>query len=264
MFVPYEMVHTNYTMPLPDGHGCFPATSNGLASGNARIEAISHGICEVIERDATALWKCRYKGRLENNCLDLDTVDDLLCQEVIEKFQQRGLLVGVWDIMSDIEIPAFACLVAPQDDRAIWHCAVSSGYGCHPAREVPLLRALTEAAQARLTIISGLRDDFRVEAYDELLSPDMLKIARNQISNSAATRGFTDVPSCAGDTFEEDVERELESIRNVGIQRVVVVDLTKPEFAVPVVRVIIPGAEPFLTPGYVPGPRARAILAKQL
>src|SRR6266571_736709 len=37
VFVPYEMVHTNYTTPLPDGHGCFTATSNGLASGNARI-----------------------------------------------------------------------------------------------------------------------------------------------------------------------------------------------------------------------------------
>src|SRR5678815_5072810 len=33
VFVPYEMVHTNYTTPLPDGHGCFTATSNGLASG---------------------------------------------------------------------------------------------------------------------------------------------------------------------------------------------------------------------------------------
>jgi len=31
VLVPYEMVHTNYTLPFPDGHGCFPATSNGLA-----------------------------------------------------------------------------------------------------------------------------------------------------------------------------------------------------------------------------------------
>ena len=30
VFVPYEMVHTNYTTPLPDGHGCFTATSNWL------------------------------------------------------------------------------------------------------------------------------------------------------------------------------------------------------------------------------------------
>src|SRR5438045_5539987 len=30
VFVPYEMVHTNYTTPLPDGHGCFTASANAL------------------------------------------------------------------------------------------------------------------------------------------------------------------------------------------------------------------------------------------
>src|SRR5882724_35803 len=61
VLVPYEMVHTNYTIPLPDGHGCFTSSPNGLASGNALVEAISQGICEVIERDAVALWKVRKK-----------------------------------------------------------------------------------------------------------------------------------------------------------------------------------------------------------
>ena len=32
----------------------------------------------------------------------------------------------------------------------MWHFAAAAGYGCHPAREVALLRALTEAAQTRL------------------------------------------------------------------------------------------------------------------
>src|ERR1700720_2691194 len=59
VFVPYAIVHTNYTTPFPDGHGCFTASSNGLASGNRLVEAISHGICEVVDRDATTLWKLR-------------------------------------------------------------------------------------------------------------------------------------------------------------------------------------------------------------
>src|SRR6478672_3768260 len=59
LVVPYEMVHTNYAVPLPDGHGCFAASSNGLASGNTRIEAISQGICEVIERHAMRLGRRR-------------------------------------------------------------------------------------------------------------------------------------------------------------------------------------------------------------
>jgi len=263
VFVPYEMVHTTYTTPLPDGHGCFIATSNGLASGNARIEAISHAVCEVIERDATTLWKCRHDERLDKNRLDLTGVDDVLCQEVLRKLQRAGLSVAVWEITSDIEIAAFACLIVPRDDVAIWHYAVAAGYGCHPAREVALLRALTEAAQSRLTVISGLRDDFRAEAYEQLLNPDVLRAARNRISGSAPTRHFSDVPTWDGDTFEDDVERELECLRKAGIRQVVVVELTKPEFALPVVRVIVPGLEPILGAGHIPGRRGRQILAKQ-
>src|SRR5262249_16106556 len=71
VFVPYEMVHPNYTMPFPDGYGCFTASSNGLASGNRLVEAISQAICEVIERDATTLWKLRGAENLNDDRLDL-------------------------------------------------------------------------------------------------------------------------------------------------------------------------------------------------
>ena len=263
IFVPYEMVHTNYTTPFPDGHGCFIASSNGLASGNRLIEAISHGICEVVERDATALWKLRGGEKTLKNALDLKSVDDAICQDVLGKLERAGLLVGVWDITSDIKLAAFACMIVPRDDNTMWHCAVSTGYGCHPAREVALLRALTEAAQARLTIISGLRDDFRRDAYEQWLDPDVVTAVRRRMSRSAPARRFGDVPSWDEETFEDDVEWELECIRKAGIRRVVAVDLTKPEFRLPVVRVIVPGLEPALQPAYIPGRRGQFILAKQ-
>ena len=41
----------DYTLPQPTGSGCFLASTNGLASGNHLLEAISHAICEVVERD---------------------------------------------------------------------------------------------------------------------------------------------------------------------------------------------------------------------
>src|SRR5256886_13689471 len=109
LFVPYELVHTNYTMPLPDGHGCFSASSNGLASGNTLIEAISQGICEVIERHATAQWK--FGRALEEDRVCLTSIDDPIAREIIEKFESAGLLVAVWDITTDIGISAFACLI---------------------------------------------------------------------------------------------------------------------------------------------------------
>ena len=89
------------------------------------------------------------------------------------------------------------------------------------------------------------------------------KPASNRTLASPLTRRFSDVPTSDGDTLEEDLEQELECIRKVGIRRVVTVDLTKPEFALSVVRVIVPGLEPILELGYRPGRRGQTILAKQ-
>lgn len=262
IFVPYEMVHMNYTTPLPDGHGCFTASSTGLASGNRVVEAISHGICEVVERDAMTLWKLRGK-KLERNQVDLGSVDDPICQEILGKLERAGLSVAVWDITTDLEIAAFACLIVPRDDSTLWHCMVAMGYGCHPARQVAFARAATEAAQSRLTVISGSRDDFRHDAYDQWLDPDLVRAIRCRMLSSARTRRFRDVPNWDGETLEDDVEWELKRLKKASIRRVVVVDLTKPEFGLPVVRVIVPGLEPTLRPDYIPGRRGRRILAKQ-
>jgi ribosomal protein S12 methylthiotransferase accessory factor len=80
-------------------------------------------------------------------------------------------------------------------------------------------------------------------------------------------RSFQEAPAFCGQTFEEDVAWELDRLRAVSIDRVVVVDLTKPEFRLPVVKVIIPGLEgiiPELSPTeYVPGQRARALLSRK-
>lgn len=61
VWLPYEMVHTNFTPPLPSGSGCFWLTSSGLASGNHPLEALSHALCELVECDSVTLWALRAK-----------------------------------------------------------------------------------------------------------------------------------------------------------------------------------------------------------
>ncbi len=52
VWVPFQLVHTAYTTGMTFDLKTFAASSNGLASGNHVLEAVSHGICEVVERDA--------------------------------------------------------------------------------------------------------------------------------------------------------------------------------------------------------------------
>lgn len=262
-WVPYEMVHTDFARPLPAGSGCFVMSSNGLASGNHLTEAVSHGICEVVERDALALWSHDGGTAGKKGRLDLDSVDYPPATALIERLLENGLSVGVWDMTTDIGLPAFVCVIADTEPNFLGQFYSNHGSGCHAAREVALLRALTEAAQTRLTYIAGARDDANREFFEEARNPERVRAVRNHLEQSDGSgpegRRFGDVPTFIGETFEADLAHELSCLERVGIREVVALSLSQARMEIPVVRVIIPGLESLHdAPGYLPGPRAQA------
>jgi ribosomal protein S12 methylthiotransferase accessory factor len=264
VWLPYELVHTNYTVEMQVRSGNFVASSNGLASGNNLLEAISHAICEVVERDAAALNLLRDEAAIQQTRIDLDTVADPACRNVLEKYERAAVIVAVWEITSDVGISAFRCLISEREENPVRRLYAAEGMGCHPCRPIALLRALTEAAQSRLTAISGSRDDtFRAD-YESLRSPERLQGNRIVTEFAGACKCFDGGPTFSGATFDDDVAWELERLRSAGIGRVVVVNLTRPEFGLPVVRVVIPRMESFNREGTdAPGARARAFAEAQ-
>jgi ribosomal protein S12 methylthiotransferase accessory factor len=135
---------------------------------------------------------------------------------------------------------------------------VTTGSGCHSTREVALARALTEAAQSRLTYICGARDDAGRDFFTRARDPQHVESVRWIVAHQAQeSRKFGDIPSAVHTTFEHDVRWQLERLQRVGIDEVAAVDLSMAEFGIPVVRVVIPGLESMHdAPGYVPGARA--------
>lgn len=261
VFLPYELVHTDYTWPQPSGSGCFAASSNGLASGNHLLEAISHGVCEVVERDATFLWSLRGGAAQDEGRVDLATVDDPACRQVLHKFARAGVEVAVWETTSDVGIASYLCQILPGDADRGRGLGPAAGMGCHPARSVALLRALTEAAQSRLTKIAGSRDDIRRDRYAPGLEGEHSVLLHERLPRPPARR-FGQAPNWESDTVDGDVAWELDRLRGAGIKRVISVDLTKEAFQLPVVRVVIPGLEGLHeVPAYVPGRRAQAVAA---
>jgi ribosomal protein S12 methylthiotransferase accessory factor len=261
IWLPYETVHTNYTLPLPTGSGCFPASSNGLASGNHALEAINHGIAEVVERDSTALWNHLDKAGHGRTRIDRRTVDDDDCAQVLERLERAGFAVAAWDTTTDVGIASFYCLIT---DLRHESAHSGAGAGAHPSRAVALLRALTEAIQVRTTYIAGSRDDLRPEEFTPPAIERKLRRARVLMSQGGAPRGFRDVPTYEAATCAEDLEWMLERLRAVGIEEVVAVDLTNPDVGIPVARVVIPGLEASDDHDrYLPGPRARRGLGRK-
>ena len=260
--LPFELVHADFTVPRPPGSGYFFLSTNGLASGNSMQEAILHGTCEVIERDAATLFNL--DGQLlEARRLDLGSVNDGDCHATLTKLVNAGLAVAVWDVTSDIGVAAFRCQIL---ERTPGHHGITipaEGHGCHPNRAVALVRALTEAAQARVTAISGARDDIGPDLYGLAEDPVLLESWRNSLNSTKGKRQFLQVPNAELETTENELAHVVSCLSSAGFADVVMVDLSPvPSELCAVARIVVPGLEGPLHRFYAPGLRGRARVKK--
>lgn len=260
--LPFEVVHADYTLPLPTCSGALVMSDSGVASGNDPLEATSHAICELVERDSLTLFRFLPSQEQARRRVLLSSIDDEACRSVLELYARADVQAAVWDVTSDIGIPSFFCTILDREPNHFRALGPSSGSGSHPCREVALLRALTEAAQARLTVIAGSRDDVGLATYRRGQDRAVLAEAQKLLATGGEQRHFDDIPTHAADTLHEDVSWELGRLRSAGIEQVAVVDLSLPEFQIPVVRVVIPGLEGMHdAPGFTAGARLRARLS---
>ncbi|MFD0687214.1 YcaO-like family protein [Actinomadura fibrosa] len=205
----------------------FAQTSNGLASGNTVAEATLHGLYEVVERDSLA----RAEGKV-SPVLDLATVDG----------PARGLLdrMGAAAVEVRVEVPpsptGLACFLA-----VIWSeefPVLFAGAGAHLDRDVALCRALTEAAQSRVTQIAGARDDLTTGAYRRAAAnPSGLPTP----SPEAGRLAYGDVATVRNETLADDLRDVVTRLVSLTGRSPMVVDHTRPDLSVPVVRVVCPG-----------------------
>jgi YcaO-like protein with predicted kinase domain len=257
-WVPWEIVHTDYTLPTSHSGLHFLSGTNGIAAGNHMLEALSAAVCELIEHDAVALW---HAGRLHERArcrVDIASIDDEDCCTLLDKYQRAGVAPRVWDVTSDIRISTFVCDIPATGDDRFGALRRFRGAGCHPNRTIALARALTEAAQIRLTYISGNRDDLPSSDYEESQHEKIGAALLDTVSQDAEPRLFCHIPHYDADDLALDVNRELQRLRSVGVKRVIAIDLTRSDIGIPVVRIVTPGLEWDCThPDYTPGARAR-------
>ncbi len=215
----------------------FRTNTNGLAAGNVLEEAILHGLLEVIERDAWSLFELgALKGR------DLQLEGCRLAEELIRRFKGASVEVYIKDITSDIGIPTIA--VAIDDELTKDPALLSLGIGTHLIPEIALVRALTEAAQSRLTTIHGTREDTYKAVFARRIGYERMKrLNRRWFERSDERTLISELESFESDDILEDINHVIKKLKSAGLKEVIVVDLTRSEVKVPAVRVIVPGLE---------------------
>ncbi|OPX73031.1 MAG: YcaO-like family protein [Methanoregulaceae archaeon PtaB.Bin152] len=238
--------------PLPEEYPqLFRTSTNGLASGNTLEEAVFHALMEVIERDAWSLVEAR-----RNTGPRVGAVSEPLSLDLLSRFSSAEVEVVVKDITSDLKIPTFAAV--SDDTRLRDPALLTIGMGTHTNAAIALLRALTEVAQSRLTQIHGAREDTPTADIRKKIGYERVRRMNKYWFDAESEIPFSSVTSCDTDDFLTDITMTIARLKSAGMDRVIVVDLTRPELGVPVVRVIVPGLESFAMDQERMGARCRA------
>ena len=217
----------------------FKSNTNGLASGNILDEAILHGMLEVIERDAWSIFELTHKNYAQ---IDIESIESELIIDIIDKFESEGIKIKLMDFTADIKISTIA---ASADDTITKDAGLLTlGMGTHLDPEVAILRALTEVAQSRATQINGAREDtVRADFAREAGYERMKRINKYYFKDEKEKISLSDIENKSTSSITKDIEIVKSELTANDIEKILYVDLTRPEIDVSVVRVVIPEME---------------------
>lgn len=227
-----------YDYPLPkDRRFCRP-DSNGNAAGNTLEEAILQGFMELIERDSVGIW---WYNRLQRPAVDLASFDEPYFLELQTYYQNNGRELWVLDLTADLGIPAFAGV-----SRRIDGCAerIIAGYGAHLDPKIAILRAVTEVNQIGLELDKVEAEKLEGEWRDWLLNATLENQPYLAFDPNVTPKVYSDYPKLWSDDIYQDVMTCVEIAKNAGLETLVL-DQTRPDIRLNVVKVIVPGLRHF-------------------
>ena len=278
VLIPAQLAFSKYSSSKSQStHAFLYSHTNGIASGNVMEEAICHALCEVIERDAvsiadlcsssipyTIFKKSNHSKKSEDKFVD----DSSIFREVdiseiaeeysplkflVKKFNDVGLSLLIKDItQNDIGVPTFVASSIESITNDYGYYA--KGYGTHLDSRIALIRAITELSQTRAANIQGARDDLRKIKYNENDEVHRRKwefiraSSSSELGDTSLTNhhiSLSKIRTYAIDDILDEIKHILDRLKNAGLKRAIIVDLTRPDLEIPVVRAIVPGLETF-------------------
>jgi oxazoline/thiazoline synthase len=227
-YLPTSLMYFFYAGGSGANH--FHADSNGCAAGNTLEEAIVQGFLELVERDSYAIW---WYNRLRRPEVDLRSFDDSYIRDLQVQFGETGRRVWLLDITSDLGIPSYVALShAMENSQDI----IEFGSGSHFDARIAALRSLTELNQfLSLGLAAGRNESvtpLRLQDHP-YLTPSGEPPVRPDFSSRF---GYSDT--------REQVLACVALAKQNGAD-FLVLNQTRPDIEVPVVRVIVPGLRHF-------------------
>lgn len=232
-------------------------TTNGLASGNTEKEALFHALCELIERDANTLFSMQGDQAPKLSQISPLAFEDAVVDDLAARIKTAGLQLALFNQTTNLGVPVIMATIAERGRNAIRHFDLAAGYGCHPISSRAAIRAITEAAQTRITNIAGARDDIDPSEYRLKLNPSFSKF-----TDDHPNRQMEPPQGCPMGTPLPELTRFIyNKLREHKIINVIAVPIGGERLGISVIKVFAPQLEDQApNPNWRPGSRAAAAL----
>ena len=204
---------------------------NGPSAGNCVEEALSQGICEIVERHVSSVIS---RQKISTPLIDPASATDRLVQEMLGKYARAGIQVTITDFTLDMGIPSVGVLAYdpasfPGRSEIVWTA------GTTPGPEKALSRALTEVAQ--------LAGDFN--SGSNYVASGLPKFTRLEdagyVIHGPGPIRLSDLPDISNPNIRKEVDACIQALSQRDFE-VLAIDTTHPRLAVPAFYTIIPGA----------------------
>ena len=204
---------------------------NGPSAGNCVEEALSQGICEIVERHVSSVVS---RNKLRTPAININSITDPLVLEMMGKYERVGVKLFITDFSLDTGIPSVGVLAYdpttfPDKSEIVWTA------GTTPDPQKALSRALTEVAQ--------LAGDFNTNAnYVASGLPKFRHVEEAEfITHAETTIDITALPDLSNDNIRVEVENCISALSRIGME-VIVINTMDPRLEIPAFYTIIPGA----------------------
>ena len=230
VLVPAETVYSDLPVDSYRTRPVFPTSSNGLAAGATYLEAVIHGLYEVIERLYVGLAEA---GRVRIDALfesDYDLFDvDGFNMAAGHEFELQLFALKSPRIRN---LPMVVCFLVGDPDYY-------EGGGCCGDVDTAIMRAISEAMQCYATNISGSREDLAcVEVQEGGLGTPLETPRRRNLRIETYKRQVSDRKYAA---LRDEFDALVDWVHAAGYQNICISNLTRTGLEIPTVKVIIPG-----------------------
>lgn len=209
--------------PYPSEEMCQYVDTTGCAAASEKDAAILHGLFELIERDAIAIW---WYNKVRRPGIEISRLRSPWVVELHRFFKQQERSLEVLDITDDLGVPTYVAVSADSEGRDIFF-----GGGCSLCGVCAASKALSELLQ--------------LWYWNQIVTPDLDRqrwLSTGSLDSHPYLRalGVNDSPQSRKLETSAALSECTSRVNEVGIE-VYWVDLTRPELGIPAVRVIAPG-----------------------